>query len=81
MHNGRVSPARLQDGARQLKDYGVSAIKPILVLGPATSSQQQAALRTQEQQAAEQQSREQRLTRLRNAAKALAQRSGSRWIA
>ena len=59
----------------------MSPIKPILVLGAATSSQQQAALGSQEQQAAKQQSREQRLLRLRNAAKALAQRSGSRWIA
>ena len=77
---GKAKPARLQDDARKLKDYGVLPNKPILVLGAATSSQQQAALGTQEHQAAEQQSREQRLTRLRNAAKALAQRSGSRYI-
>ncbi len=55
----------------------MTASKPILVLG-AVNNQQQKQLASQEQQAQQVEQRTERLDRLRKAAKALAQRSGTR---
>ncbi|CAL5222997.1 g5442 [Coccomyxa viridis] len=67
---------RLQDDSSTLKACGVTAGKPILVLG-AVNNEQHKQLASQEQQAHQGQQRTERLDRLRKAAKALAQRSGN----
>ena len=67
----------MQDDSSTLQACGITASKPILVLG-AVQHEQQRQLASQEQQAQQAQQRTERLDRLRKAAKALAQRSGSR---
>ena len=68
----------VQDDARVLRDCGITPSTRILVLG-GQSAAQRAELAAQDDSAKEREERQERLTRLRQAAVALAKRSGAGW--